>query len=165
MERMNPDYRPYLDKAKAEKKEVRAFLRQLKKQKPKDLDRQVHSLHEEAFEEIDCLQCANCCATTSPRFTAKDIERLARHLKLRPGELIEQYLVLDEDEDYVFPEAPCPFLGDDNYCSVYEARPQACREYPHTDRRKFHQALDITAANTRICPAVAKIVDQLQDLY
>ncbi len=165
MERMNPDYKPHLEKARSEKKRHRALLNRLKKSPPKDLDATVHALHEEAFSNIDCLQCANCCATTSPRFTGKDIERLARHLRMKPGAFIEQYLVIDEEGDYVFPAAPCPFLGADNYCSVYEARPQACRAYPHTDRRKFHQALGVTDANTRICPAVAQIVDQLHTVY
>lgn len=165
MARMNTDYNRYLDDACASKNTNKKLLQRLKKQKPKDLDQQMNALHEEAFSRIDCLQCSNCCATTSPRFTGKDIERLSRHLKMRPGAFIDRYLVIDEEEDYVFPEAPCPFLGNDHYCSVYEARPQACRDYPHTDRRKVHQALSVTYQNTMVCPAVAVIVAQLQTIY
>ena len=79
--------------------------------------------HEEAFQRIDCLQCANCCKNYSPRFKTPDIKRISRHLGLRESELIEQYLRLDEDGDYVVKTTPCPFLGADNYCSIYDVRP------------------------------------------
>lgn len=157
----NP-YGTYLSEARQHKERNRQMLKRLKKKKPANLDEVVHRLHDEAFQKIDCLQCANCCKTTSPRILPRDIDRLAKHLKTRPAELVAQYMTIDEDGDYVFTMAPCPFLGADNYCSVYEYRPQACREYPHTDRRKFHQALDITYHNSLICPAVADIVSALE---
>ena len=138
------------------------WARRLKKRPPKQLDQQVAELHEAAFTEIDCLECANCCKTTSPIVRDKDIDRMAKHLRIRPAELVDRYLHLDEDEDYVFNSAPCPFLGADNYCSIYEARPRACREYPHTDRKNFHQILDLTVRNTAVCPAVYQIVRQLR---
>ncbi len=157
----NP-YGTYLSEARQHKERNRQMLKRLKKKKPANLDEVVHRLHDEAFQKIDCLQCANCCKTTSPRILPRDIDRLAKQLKTRPAELIAQYMTIDEAGDYVFTMAPCPFLGPDNYCSVYEYRPQACREYPHTDRRKFHQALDITYHNSLICPAVADIVSALE---
>lgn len=160
---MEADYRAYLDKAKSRKKEIRKLLKGFKQSPPPDLDRQFHELHDEAFEEIDCLQCANCCKTTGPRFTDKDIERIARHLGQKPGEFVDKYLRVDEDGDYVLQSVPCPFLGEDNYCGIYEHRPKACRDYPHTDHRKIQNVLDITDPNSRICPAVAKIVLQLAD--
>lgn len=46
------------------------------------------------------------------------------------------YLRVDEDNDKVFKSMPCPFLGEDNLCSIYDIRPKACREFPHTDRKK-----------------------------
>ncbi len=152
-------------KAKQVQKENQRLLKYLKKKKPKDLDSQVQALDEEAFDHIDCLECANCCRTTSPLFKTKDIERLAKHLKMKPGEFIEQYLEIDEDGDYAFPEAPCPFLMSDNYCMVYEYRPNACREFPHTNRRKFHQVIGVTSKNIAICPAVFEIVEKLRTVY
>ena len=86
--------------------------------------------HEEAFQRIDCLQCANCCKNYSPRFKTPDIKRISRHLGLRESELIEQYLRLDEDGDYVVKTTPCPFLGADNYCSIYDVRPSDCERFP-----------------------------------
>lgn len=141
------------------------LLDRIKKKKPSDLDATVHRLHDAAFEEMDCLTCANCCKTISPTVTQRDIERLSKHFRIRPAQVIEQYLYLDEEQDYVMQRTPCPFLGADNYCSVYEARPDACREYPHTDRRKFYQITGITLKNTAVCPAVYHIVEQLQQHY
>ena len=87
-------------------------------------------------------------------------------MKIKPSEITEKYFILDDEEDYVFRSQPCPFLGEDNYCSVYDARPKACRKYPHTDRVKIHQILDITYRNISVCPVVYEIVKELkQDYY
>lgn len=138
---------------------------QLKRKKPKELDDVVHDLHEEAFQDIDCLSCANCCKTTSPIFYDRDIDRAAKRLKMRPAEFIEKYLHVDEDNDYVLNSAPCPFLDSENYCLIYSDRPMACREYPHTDRKRFHQILDLSLKNTAICPAVYSIFEDLKRHY
>ena len=81
------------------------------------------ALHEEAFEKINCLDCAMCCKNYSPRFKTPDIKRISKYLKQKEGEFIENYLRLDNDGDYVAKSTPCPFLGADNYCSIYEVRP------------------------------------------
>lgn len=141
------------------------ILQKLKRLKPKDLDQQFQRFHDEVFDYTDCLTCANCCKTTSPIFRPADIERLAKHLRLKPSELIEQYLTIDEDGDYVLRTAPCPFLDAENYCTVYAHRPTACREYPHTDRKRMHQILDLTGRNALICPAVAQIVEKIAAHY
>lgn len=151
--------------AKSKEKENRKFFDNLKQKKPADLDSTVSNLHDQAFEKIDCLQCANCCKTTSPIFYIKDIERLAKHLRMKPAVFIQQYLHIDEDRDYVLNSAPCPFLDANNYCTVYESRPAACREYPHTNARKFHRLFNITIKNTMVCPAVYEIVEQLKTIY
>lgn len=148
--------------AKDAKKTTKKYFRKLAKQRPKKLDATVANLHEEVFEEIDCLSCANCCKTTSPIFRDIDIERIAKHLRIRPADLVEKYLYLDSDGDYVLNNSPCVFLDEENYCKIYEVRPKACREYPHTDRKDFHQILDLTLKNTSICPAAFEVVQRLQ---
>ncbi len=150
--------------SKQDRKANRKWANRLKQRPPKDLDAQVATFHEEVFQEYDCLACANCCKTTSPIVRDKDIDRMAKHLRLRPAELVDRYLHLDDEDDYVFNSAPCPFLGEDNYCSIYEARPKACREYPHTDRKNFHQILDLTVKNTSVCPAVYQVVRALREV-
>jgi uncharacterized protein len=142
--------------------ETAAFLKKLKKKKPKNLDDIVHELHVEAFSGFDCLDCANCCKTIGPRLIDKDVERLAKHLKMKTSEFIEQYVKVDEDGDMIFREHPCPFLLPDNYCMVYENRPRACREYPHTDRKRFYQILNLTHKNCETCPVVYDIVEEVK---
>lgn len=137
----------------------------IRKRKPKDLDDKFEEIHDEVFENLDCLDCANCCKTTSPIFLRRDIERLAKHFKMTPGDFTAEYLREDEDHDYVLKTAPCPFLGADNYCSVYDKRPKACEEYPHTNRKDMQKLLNLTLVNAEICPAVQKIVDGIREAY
>ncbi|HKJ40629.1 MAG TPA: YkgJ family cysteine cluster protein [Sunxiuqinia sp.] len=146
------------------KQEFSVLFQKLKKKKPKNLDRIVHALHDEAFSQFNCLDCANCCSGISPIVTDKDAERLAKSQKMKPADFIDQYLYLDEDHDYVFQQTPCPFLMGDNYCCVYENRPRACREYPHTDRKRFYQILKLTHKNCEICPVVYAITDELSKM-
>lgn len=159
---MNADYRKFLDKAESEKKSIKKSVNRWKRKTPNKLDDEFHDAHERAFDEIDCLECANCCKTTSPIFIDRDIDRIASHLRMKPSAFIDAYLRLDSDGDYVLQKSPCAFLGPDNYCSIYSVRPRACREYPHTDRKNMHQILDLTRKNTEVCPAVAKIVLELK---
>lgn len=144
--------------------ENKKLFERIRTKKVKNLDEMFHPLHEKVFEEIDCLACANCCKTTSPIFTDNDIERIAKHLRIRPAQLIDKYLHLDKDKDYVLNSSPCTFLGADNYCSIYEVRPRACREYPHTDRKNMSGIMKLTLENTKVCPAVFEIVEQLKNL-
>jgi Fe-S-cluster containining protein len=141
-----------------------AFIKKLKKKKHRKLDAVVHELHDEAFSEFDCLDCANCCKTIGPRLVEKDIDRLAKHFKIKPAAFIEQYIKTDEDGDYVFKDHPCPFLMPDNYCMVYENRPKACRDYPHTDRNRFHQILNLSHKNCETCPVVFEIFQELKKI-
>lgn len=144
------------------KEDHKKFLQQLKRKPPRNLDDTFHTAHEEAFETTDCLKCANCCKTTSPIFYQTDIERVAKRLRMKPGNFIEQYLRIDEDKDYVLTSSPCPFLDAENYCMVYEDRPKACREYPHTNRKNMYQIMDLTYKNTLVCPAVFDMVEKLK---
>jgi len=160
MEKLPDNFSKLLDKANRLKKENKKFL--LSSSKKRDLDEKFHALHGETFEKIDCLKCANCCKTTSPIFRDVDIERIAKHLGVRPSQLTEKYLHIDEDNDWVLNSSPCVFLGEDNYCSIYEHRPKACREYPHTDRKNMSQIMELTYKNTLVCPAVASMVEQLK---
>ena len=144
------------------RKENQQFFKSLKKLKPKVLDKLIHPIHEEVFACTDCLKCANCCTTTGPLFSDKDINRISKHLRIKPSEFTEKYLRIDEDRDYVLQSVPCAFLGQDNYCSIYDVRPKACREFPHTDRIKQSQLLKLTEKNIEVCPAVFEIVEKLK---
>ncbi|WP_345795470.1 YkgJ family cysteine cluster protein [Algoriphagus sp. CAU 1675] len=111
------------------------------------------------------MSCANCCKTTSPIFLQTDIDRLAKVFRMKSSEFMDEYLYRDEEGDFVLKEAPCPFLGTDNKCLVYESRPKACREYPHTNRKNIHGILGLTLKNSLVCPAVFKIFQQIGKDY
>ncbi|MDL5510671.1 YkgJ family cysteine cluster protein [Arenibacter sp. M-2] len=138
------------------------FFGKLRKKPPKDLDYIMQDLHEAEFRKTDCLNCANCCKTTGPLFTNADIERIAKHFRMKPQKFIDQFLRMDEDNDHVLQSVPCTFLGADNYCSIYDVRPKACREFPHTDRKKFQQISNLTLKNVAICPAAYNIVEEMK---
>jgi Fe-S-cluster containining protein len=118
-------------------------------------------LHEEAFSNINCLDCANCCKNYSPRFKTTDIKRVAKHLKMKDGDLINKYLLVDEEGDYVVNTKPCPFLGADNFCSIYEHRPSDCARFPYTDEDVFLKRPKITQKNSTFCPAVYFVLEKL----
>lgn len=124
---------------------------------------QLPGLHQEAFEKIDCLQCANCCRNYSPRFKMPDIKRIAKRLKMKEHQFIETYLNLDGDGDYVVRSHPCPFLGADNYCDIYEDRPRDCYRYPYTDEDVLIKQVSLTLKNATVCPAVFYVMEKLID--
>lgn len=144
--------------------ENKRFLERLKQKDGRRVDKVFHQIHDAVFENTDCLTCANCCKTTSPIFYHNDIDRISKFLKVKPGDFIEKYLRTDEDKDYVLKSSPCAFLDGENYCSIYEARPKACREYPHTNRKKMVQIMDLTHKNTLVCPAVLEMVERLKKI-
>lgn len=158
---MNPVYKALLEKAADKKEENEALLKRL--ENGPSLDKAFQAAHEKAFEKIDCLQCANCCKTTSPILYQNDMDRIAGHIALSTGAFIQKYVEMDEDGDFVFNRTPCPFLGKDNKCEVYEVRPEACRDYPHTNRKNMIDVLDIALVNSLICPAGSKILSDLKE--
>ncbi|MBS1763437.1 MAG: YkgJ family cysteine cluster protein [Bacteroidetes bacterium] len=159
---MNDELKKILETAQSKRKENKLFLKKAAQQKSTALDKKFKEETNVFFDKYSCLDCANCCKTTSPIFRDVDIGRIAQHLHIKPGELVEKYLRLDEDGHYVLRKSPCPFLLEDNYCSIYHIRPQACREYPHTIRKNMYQIMDLTYQNSLICPAVAAIVERLK---
>ncbi len=149
-------------KAAQAERSNRAFFKKLSKRPSGDLDDITHFFHELVFNKTDCLQCANCCRILGPRLTDQDIDRASKFLRLKPSFFTSEYLRMDEDGDYVFTQMPCPFLLEDNSCSIYKKRPKACREFPHTSRKKFYQLIQISVKNSYICPAVYEIIEKLK---
>lgn len=125
---------------------------------------QLPQAHEEAFSRVDCLQCANCCKRYSPRFKTPDIKRISRHLQLRESEFIDRYLRLDEDGDYVVKTTPCPFLGADNHCGIYEVRPSDCQRFPYTDEDVLIKRPAMTQKNSTFCPIVYFVLERLMEV-
>lgn len=147
--------------AQKNKKVYRQLFHDLKKLKPFDADELIQTQHELVFSEINCLDCANCCKTTPALLTDEDVNRISRHLKISVRDFLFNYTARDDDGDLVYKQTPCVFLDGNNYCKIYDARPKACREYPHTQQKNQQSILALSAKNTEICPAVKRIFDNL----
>jgi Fe-S-cluster containining protein len=96
-----------------------------------------------------------------PAVSADDIERIAAWLGLSCDEFAATYLDVD-DEGQRIKAAPCPFLGGDDRCTIYDVRPQVCSEYPHTNKEGFIWRTYMHADNARACPAVFHVVKQMR---
>ncbi|MBB6328149.1 hypothetical protein FHS59_003792 [Algoriphagus iocasae] len=162
---MEIDLKSFQSESKSEFPANKKLKERLRKVKPKELDQKFESTHEAVFQETDCLQCANCCKTASPIFIQTDIDRLAKVFRMKSSQFIDEYLHRDEEGDFVLNSSPCPFLNEDNKCLVYESRPKACREYPHTNRKNMHGILNLSLRNTLVCPAVFKIFSEIGKEY
>jgi Fe-S-cluster containining protein len=151
-------YKADLEYAIENREEYKKLLSKIKKDKNKKIDDVFINQHDKVFQKIDCLECANCCKTTSPIFRDIDIKRISKKLRMSEKQFVSSFLRMDEDKDYVLQSSPCYFLGSDNKCEIYDDRPLACREFPHTNRKNMYQVMDITQKNAEICPAVSQIV-------
>jgi Fe-S-cluster containining protein len=145
-------------KAADHKKQYKQFLHRADKNK---VLKALPELHEAAFEKIDCLQCANCCKNYSPRFKTPDIKRIAKELKIKEGEFINQYLRVDEEGDYVLQSKPCAFLGEGNACMIYDFRPSDCRRFPYTDEDVLLKRQPLTLTNSGFCPITYYVLEKL----
>lgn len=147
-------------KSREKQKQFKNFLARADKN---EVLKQLPQLHEEAFEKINCLECAACCKNYSPRFKTPDVKRISRHLGMKEGNFIETYLRVDEEGDFVVRSTPCPFLGADNYCSIYEVRPSDCARFPYTNEDVIIRRQQLTLKNATFCPITYYVLDQLEE--
>ena len=139
----------------------KSYKRMLQRADKNQVLKALPTLHEEAFEKVDCLQCANCCKYYSPRFKTPDIKRISRHLGLKESVFIDMYLKVDEDGDFVVRQSPCPFLAGDNRCSIYDVRPSDCKRFPYTDEDVFIKRPGLTLKNAEFCPITYYVLEKL----
>lgn len=137
------------------------YARELQKANKSAVLKRLPQLNAEAFEKIDCLQCAQCCKNYSPRFKMPDIKRISKYLGMKESVLIEQYLYMDEEGDYVVKSSPCPFLNEDNTCNIYDVRPSDCARFPYTDEDVLLKRKNITLKNSEFCPIVFYVLENL----
>jgi Fe-S-cluster containining protein len=129
---------------------------------PRQTDATAAALHAQAFQIIDCTRCANCCKTLNILLDADDVDRIAGHVGMTPEAFTAKYLQAVEGDQFQIVVKPCPFLGADDRCTIYDVRPSACGEYPHTDKSGFAHRTYLHAANAKICPAVFWIVERMR---
>lgn len=123
--------------------------------------KQLPKLHEQAFEQVSCLDCARCCKNYSPRFKMPDIKRISKSMGMKETAFITTYLYQDEDGDYVTKSKPCPFLQENNECGIYDDRPSDCARFPYTDEDVLIKRKNITLKNAEFCPAVFYVLENL----
>ncbi len=154
-------------KKSAKKAEIsnKTFFRNIKPGKINLLDKLVHIENDKVFSTIKCLDCAYCCKFLGPRLTQRDIREMSQALNIKVPEFEKTYIRTDEDNDMVFTSLPCPFLETDNYCRIYENRPRACRDYPHTHQPEILRKKDIHIKNTFYCPAVYEIFEKVKKIW
>ena len=128
-----------------------------------ELDAIVHKLNREISAAIDCRNCGNCCKTLGINVDEKDIQRLADHFIMDVDDFMRKYVEEDKDEGgYTFRNSPpCPFLIGKR-CSVYSARPEACRSYPNLHREDFSRRTLSVIANCSVCPIAYNVWDELK---
>ena len=90
-----------------------------------------------------------------------DIKRVSKYLRIKETVFIDTYLAMDQEGDYVANTKPCPFLGGDNACSIYEHRPSDCQRFPYTDEDVFFKRPIITMKNAEFCPIVHDVMHGL----
>jgi Fe-S-cluster containining protein len=141
--------------------QLKKFQNFLKRVDKRVILKQLPDLHEAAFEKIDCLDCARCCKNYSPRFKMPDIKRISKYMGMKETAFIDKYLSMDEEGDYVSKTRPCPFLGNDNACGIYDHRPTDCQRFPYTDEDVFFKRIPITMKNAEFCPIVHDVMNAL----
>ncbi len=143
------------------KKEIKK-LNFLKKSKQSIND--ADNANANVFTKLSCLDCANCCSSIPPLITKTDKKRIAKHLNMGLVDFENKYIHIDEDGDEVFKKSPCVFLEEDNTCSIYDIRPKACRQFPHTEGHELYENLDLFKTNIRYCPAAFHILKEITSL-
>ena len=113
-----------------ENSRFRAYLRN-----HRHSDRRLRRFGEDIEAQIDCTTCANCCRVSEVEITDRDIDKLAKFLGMTREEFIRDSTQQAESGELILKrtDAGCVFL-EGNLCSVYEARPQNCANFPHLVR-------------------------------
>jgi len=88
----------------------------------------------EIQQQVDCTACANCCRHSIVSVNQQELEDIAAFLGETVAAVTQSYTKSDPDSQLMRvlknSDAGCVFL-DQNLCMIYEARPRACREFPH----------------------------------
>lgn len=149
----------------AEKNEAENLrFRELLKQKdPAEIDQLVFKLNAEITPQTDCTQCGNCCRSLMINVDEADAARLSVHLQLEKEDFYNRYVERSSQGSLaVMNTIPCHFLSE-NKCTVYEARPNECREFPGLHHLGFTKRLFTIFMHYERCPIIYNVVEKLKD--
>lgn len=127
-----------------------------------DVDSVVRETTDAVWAKLDCLDCGNCCKQLQIVVDERDLQRLAKRLGVSAGDVRTKYVARAEDGTLHFRSSPCPFLGEDNACGVYEDRPQACRDFPYLHAGNFRSRVYVTWENAALCPIAFNVWERLK---
>ena len=101
--------------------------------------------------KYDCDKCVAYCCSIYDRVqvTPRDVRRLASHFRVTPEVATERFTKVYNDErilrrkaDRLFGQA-CMFLDQETRkCTIYDARPSTCREFPTTTRCAYYDLIE-----------------------
>jgi Fe-S-cluster containining protein len=83
---------------------------------------------------------------------------------MKESDFIDTYLNVDDEGDFVVKTTPCPFLGSDNFCSIYDVRPSDCARFPYTDEDVFIKRQKLTLKNATFCPITVFVLEKLTEV-
>jgi hypothetical protein len=156
------DLKKFRITAARKKKSLSLFLDKMDVIIPHDLPKLAKRLDAEMWQEVNCMECANCCKTMTPTFTTADVKRIAAHLGMTPRAFRDKWLKQEEEsKDWVNTTQPCQFL-EDNKCSIYEVRPADCAEFPHHNKKPFDAYAETFKNNLIHCPATLNLIDRMK---
>lgn len=82
-----------------------------------------------------CKKCGNCCKQGFVYLTNKDIKSISACLKINIDQFYNQYTeyILWIGRVLKFKDDKCVFLNNNNYCLIYDVRPEQCKKFPYWD--------------------------------
>lgn len=161
---MELDLKIIAQEAKSKKQENEAFRNFIKSIPTNRLDEKVFQLNESVSAKIDCTKCANCCKTVEPGVTQEEIGRLAQLNRQSTEEFIKSFISSEPGTGIQYlNHQPCIFLKE-NKCSIYEARPSSCADYPHLGHQHFKFRFKSIMNQYSVCPIVFNVVEELKKI-
>jgi len=151
---------------KHSKRRIRYFLTRLEKQQPSNLEQIKIEADKQTWQEINCLDCANCCKTMSPTYTIQDVKRISKHLGMSEETFRKKWLYKDRTGDWMNKKQPCQFLDlKTNMCNIYEVRPRDCAGFPHHTKKKMNvDYMHMYKQNIEFCPATYRLVEKIKEV-
>ena len=118
---------------------------------------------------IDCTKCANCCRQSIVSLRGAEIARIAAFFRMDEAAVIEHFTAPDAESPHARTlrtgKNGCVFLKD-NRCSIYPARPESCRNFPHVapGTHSLGSRLESQCRWVPLCPILFNALEEYKHL-